>query len=602
MPEQRVKNFDKIRADGAFDVIVVGGGINGIGVYRELALQGLRVLLVERNDFCSGCSAAPSRMIHGGLRYLENGEFSLVRESLRERDALLANAPHLVHPLPTTIPIRSVFSGLLNGAAAFLGLSERPASRGALAIKTGLALYDWTTRKRRMLPRHSFRNAKTTFIRWPKLDPKLRYSATYYDAWISHPERLGIELLLDMRRLAPDSVAVNQAEITPRGATFEITDKLTSQSLAVSARAIVNATGAWLDAAILQLSGADRSPKPLVEGTKGSHLILDNKRLEAALGGHMIFFENDDGRVCVMFPYLGRVLVGSTDIRVKTVERVRCEPEETRYILDAARSVFPTIPVAEADVVFRYSGIRPLPRSDHAFTGRISRGHSVERLAGEPPQFCMVGGKWTTFRAFAEQTTDAVLAELGHARLCDTLDLPIGGGASFPREAASLTSDLVAEFDATPPRALYMTNLYGTRAREVLRFCLRRADDTPLAAGVETTAAEIAFLARDEFVNSISDLVLRRTSLAIRGDVTMPILERIADVMTTERHWDKERRAAEIEAVVAELASYHGVSREALERRTPTGAQDEGQRQSPHEQDVHQGQVPRRGAGSRRLQ
>src|SRR6478735_4128066 len=135
MPEQRDTNLDFIRRDGAFDVIVVGGGINGIGVYRELALQGLRVLLIERNDFCSGCSAAPSRMIHGGLRYLENGEFDLVWESLRERDALLLNAPHMVRALPTTIPINSVFSGLLNGAAGFLGMTSRPASRGALPIK-----------------------------------------------------------------------------------------------------------------------------------------------------------------------------------------------------------------------------------------------------------------------------------------------------------------------------------------------------------------------------------------------------------------------------------------------------------------------------------
>ncbi|TIW51111.1 MAG: FAD-dependent oxidoreductase, partial [Mesorhizobium sp.] len=128
MPDQRSLILDKIRQNGAFDVVVVGGGINGIGVFRELALQGLKVLLVERNDFCSGCSAAPSRMIHGGLRYLENGEFGLVQESLRERDALLANAPHMVRPLPTVIPIRTVFSGLMNGAAGLLGLSEAPSS------------------------------------------------------------------------------------------------------------------------------------------------------------------------------------------------------------------------------------------------------------------------------------------------------------------------------------------------------------------------------------------------------------------------------------------------------------------------------------------
>ena len=126
MPRARQEKLDRIAADGAFDVVVIGGGINGIGVFRELALQGLRVLLVERWDFCSGCSAAPSRMIHGGLRYLENGELSLVRESLRERDALLVNAPHLVRPLPTTVPIAAVASGVLNAAARFLGKGGKP--------------------------------------------------------------------------------------------------------------------------------------------------------------------------------------------------------------------------------------------------------------------------------------------------------------------------------------------------------------------------------------------------------------------------------------------------------------------------------------------
>ena len=195
MSAQRHNSFQRISDNGAFDVIVIGGGINGLGVYRELALQGLRVLLVERNDFCSGCSAAPSRMIHGGLRYLENGEFDLVRESLAERDALLRNAPHMVRPLPTTIPITSLFSGLFNAATSFFGGSGKPSNRGALPIKAGLSLYDLVTRKRRILPKHKFRSARSTWRHWPNLTRKLLFSATYYDAWISHPERLGLELI-----------------------------------------------------------------------------------------------------------------------------------------------------------------------------------------------------------------------------------------------------------------------------------------------------------------------------------------------------------------------------------------------------------------------
>jgi glycerol-3-phosphate dehydrogenase len=568
MPEQRDKSLDQIRRDGAFDVAVVGGGINGIGVFRELALQGLRVLLVERRDFCSGCSAAPSRMIHGGLRYLENGEFDLVRESLRERDALLANAPHMVRPLPTTIPIYSIFSGLLNAAAGFLGLSSRPARRGALPIKIGLSLYDWTATSHRVLPKHRFLSRRETLRRWPELTPRVRFSATYFDAWISYPERLGVESLADTSRLAPGSVALNYTEISASGDGFIVKDGLTGESLPVSATAVVNATGAWLDEAIAQLAGGSPATARFVSGTKGSHLILESKPLYEALSGHMLFFENSDGRVCIVFPYLGKVLAGATDIRVETADRVRCEPEERDYILDALRLVFPGIGLSDRDVVFSYSGIRPLPRSDQAFTGRISRGHFVHRLDGPVPQFCMVGGKWTTFRAFAEQTADVVLKELRRPRVFDTLGLAIGGGAGFPKDGGDLERELCRCHGIDKERAAHLVDLYGTRAEEVLAFCRGRAGDEPLELGCSTTTAEIIFLIRNEFVAGLADILLRRTPLAIRGEVSATLIQRVADIAAAELGWTEQRARQEAEALMDELEQYHGVSRETLEQRS----------------------------------
>jgi glycerol-3-phosphate dehydrogenase len=264
----RDERFEALRADGAFDVIVVGGGINGTGVFRELALQGLRVLLVERVDFCSGCSAAPSRMIHGGLRYLENGEFALVRESLRERNALLRNAPHLVKPLATVVPITSVFSGLLNAAASFFRLSSRPARRGAVPVRIGLTIYDWVNGRKRILPRYRFLGARAAFRRWPKLTPLMRFAAVYHDAWISYPERLGIELVLDTGRSAPDSIALNYAEIAVDGSGFVVTDSETGVRYPVTAKTVVNATGAWLDESLAELVATDAVPDQLVAGTR----------------------------------------------------------------------------------------------------------------------------------------------------------------------------------------------------------------------------------------------------------------------------------------------------------------------------------------------
>ena len=427
----------ELKANPRVQALVVGGGINGISAFRELALQGVDVLLVDRGDFCGACSSAPSRMIHGGLRYLENGEIGLVRESLRERDALLRNAPHFVRPLPTTVPIQHVFSGLLNGAFGVLGLRSAPAERGALAVKIGLALYDRLARDRRTMPRHVFRGRAETARLWPDLPPSVRFSATYHDAWISYPERLGIELVRDGLEAHPRALAINHLAVTGRdGDRILLTDALTGAGLAVTADVILNATGAWVDETNAALAADGAAPEPLVGGTKGSHLILDHPELLRALNGHMIYFENVDGRVCILFPYLGRVLLGSTDIRVERPGEVRCEDEEVDYILKSLSYVFPGIPVAAEQIVYRYSGVRPLPRSDASFTGRISRDHFVEEIAGTPPTLCLVGGKWTTFRAFGAQAADRALAILGVPRVAGTEDLRIGGGVGFPTDEA----------------------------------------------------------------------------------------------------------------------------------------------------------------------
>lgn len=551
MPEARQQKIREIARSGAFDVIVVGGGINGIGVFHDLAHQGLRVLLVELNDFCSGCSAAPSRMIHGGLRYLENGEISLVRESLVERDRLLRNAPHLVRPLPTTVPIERFASGLGNAAFSFFGFTGRPRPRGALPIKLGLMLYDAITRKGRMLPRHSFRGRATTRAAFPALRPSLRFSATYHDAWISHPERLGVELIGDAGARNSGALALNYARLTHAEAGLTLTDTETGQSLPVSARVIVNATGAWIDESAAML-GAELKDR-LVSGTKGSHLILDNPALMAALDGHMIYYEHEDGRVCIVFPYLGRVLAGSTDLRVDNAGRTACSPDERDYILGALQGLFPGIPVTPEQIVYAYAGIRPLPVSDADFTGRISRGHAVRRLHGALPQIGMVGGKWTTYRAFAEETVDLVLSDLGLARKVSTRDLPIGGGEGYSYD---LAADLQAS-GLSPERAAHLVGLYGSQAATVAAFC---GTDDPRLPGVAMTAGEVRWAVRNEQALHLADVLQRRSPLAICGLLTLPLLTAVAKVMAEDCGWTDDQTQTEITRFLGDLATWHGVT------------------------------------------
>ncbi len=552
MPDVRQERINRVAADGAFDVIVVGAGINGIGVFHDLSLQGLRVLLVEMNDFCSGCSAAPSRMIHGGLRYLENGEISLVRESLTERDRLLRNAPHLVRPLPTTIPIDRVFSGLANAAFAFLGFTGRPRPRGAVAIKLGLTLYDAITGRNRMLPRHRFRRAAQTQTTWPELRKDVRFSATYHDAWISHPERLGMELISDAVRYNPEVVALNYARLGGTENGFVLTVAENGRQLAVSAKVIVHATGAWIDQSVASLGAG--SNERLVSGTKGSHLILDNPALMAALDGHMIYFEHSDGRVCIVFPYLGRVLAGSTDLRVNEAGRTACTDAERDYILGAVQSLFPAIPVTKSQIIYSYAGIRPLPVSDADFTGKISRGHSVRRLRGDTPQIGMIGGKWTTYRAFAEETVDLVLADLGVPRRANTRNLQIGGGAGF---SLHLVDDLIAQHGLSAARAAHLADLYGSHAARVAAFCAAR-DDRRLP-GAAMTEGEVVWFVQNEQALHLADVLQRRSPLAICGALSVELVAATARVMAQERNWTEQQTNSEIAAFLSDLETYHGV-------------------------------------------
>jgi glycerol-3-phosphate dehydrogenase len=183
----------------------------------------------------------------------------------------------------------------------------------------------------------------------------------------------------------------------------------------------------------------------MMGGTKGSHLIVDNAALFRALDGHMVYYENEDGRICILFPYLGKVLVGSTDIRVDDPDTVRCEDDERRYILQSLASVFPSISIADHEIVFQFSGVRPLPASKDSFTGRIPRDHFCEFVDATdtlPATLCMIGGKWTTFRSFGALAADMALERLGLARKIGTEDLAIGGGRAFPNNPAQWITGL----------------------------------------------------------------------------------------------------------------------------------------------------------------
>ncbi|MFO1141424.1 MAG: glycerol-3-phosphate dehydrogenase/oxidase [Amaricoccus sp.] len=515
----------------AFDVVIVGGGINGCGTFRDLCAQGVKCLLLERDDFTAGASSASSRLMHGGLKYLETGEFRLVKESLTERNMLLATAPHMVRPLPCIVPVRSWGGGILGSVARFLRLPGRLKDRGFLITALGLTLYDIYAGAWRAMPRHRMLTRAALRKEMPDLDPGIVGAGLYYEGQIAYAERLALELVLDGEALEPRSRGLNHVELlTPEGDAIVYREGGATRR--ARARVVINAAGAWIDAVNARLG----VPTTLIGGSKGSHLVVDNPALHAALRGRMVYFGTADGRVNLVYPMLGRVLVGSTDIPVADPDAVECDETEVAYLRGAVAQVFPGIPVTEDQIVYRFCGVRPLPRADAADIGSVSRDHSIAAVAlpgTAVPVFCLIGGKWTTFRAFSEQAADRALAELGMARRASTVGMPIGGGRDFPREPAAraaMTAHMARAAGIDPARADTLLARYGTRARA---YCDSRAGkgESMLASLPDYAREELAYVARTERARSLDDLLRRRTAIELCGQANASLREELEELI-----------------------------------------------------------------------
>lgn len=568
-------------------VLVVGGGINGVGTFRDLALQGVDVALVERGDYCQGASGASSHMIHGGIRYLENGEFRLVRESVVERNRLLRIAPHYVKPLQTTIPIFSTFSGVLAAPLRFLTHKQqgRPKERGAFLIKLGLSLYDSFSRDGGAVPRHQFRGRKRALAELPELRHDVKYTATYFDASVHNPERLTLDVLQDGEKAgaapagnssgssarASNYVSLISMSGTPntgtgRGGTVRLRDELTGEEFDFTADVIVNTTGAWVDLT----NGAMGTATSFMGGTKGSHIVLDHPGLLAACRGREIFFEHTDGRIVLIYPMGDRVLVGTTDVDADMSQDAVCTDAEIDYFFELIGHVFPDIAVSRDQIVYTFSGVRPLPRHDATQPGFVSRDYRIERRAPEAGGsgavvLSLVGGKWTTFRALAEHLANDVLAELGMARRASTAQLPIGGGADFPGDEAGVQRWIKAHMGAgrDADRTGVLLTRYGTRAADVMAY-LDAGPDRLLHSTRELSVRELEFMAAREQVGHLVDVLIRRTSLAFRGLVTGELLNEVADILARSLGWDAAQRSAEIAHAQDVLRRLHRVETPSL--------------------------------------
>ena len=411
------------------------------------------------------------------------------------------------------------------------------------------------------MPRHKFTSRAKSLAQRPSLRPDVVRTATYYDAWISYPERLCLELLMDGESACAEAVALNYASLQGvSGDTVSLRDELSGDPIDVKPQVIVNATGAWIDFTNRSLGYETQ----MIGGTKGAHLVLDNRALYEALQGEMIYYETPDGRVAVALPWLGRVLIGSTDIRVDNPDDVRVTEEEIDYILESIHGVLPGIDVNRSQVLSYFTGVRPMKYSGGA-TVQVSRDHKCSVIeptnAVAVPVYSMIGGKWTTFRAFAEQVTDQLIERLGRTRREETRRAAIGGGRDYPEDEPAKQQWIarLAERTILPQdRLATLLTRYGTRAEPVAAF-LADGPDEPLRHHDDYSRREIEFIVRHEGVMHPDDLVLRRTAIALLGELTGELLDEVIAIIAEVHGWTTEQAGAERVRTVEILQDKFGV-------------------------------------------
>lgn len=546
-------------------ILIVGGGINGIGLFRDLSLQGVPAVLVDKNDFASGTSAAPSRLIHGGLRYLETGEFALVRESVIERNHLVRNAHHLVKPLPVWVPAFSWFGGLLSAGLRFLKLKKTPGAKGIAVVKLGLVFFDRFGRTTSAMPGHRIVSRGELRTRMPGLSERIKAVAEYYDARLTHPERLALELIKDAERDCPASVAVPYMALA--GSDNEqvvLRDAVSGEEIALRPRLVINCAGPWADEAnrILGIEGR------LIGGTRGSHIVLHRPDIARQLADGMLYFETRDFRACLVYALdPEHILLGTTDIRASDPDTARCSDEEIDYLFDVLEQVMPGAAARREEIIFTYAGVRPLPYSGEGATGAISRDHFLKDFEPEGnrrfPVSTLVGGKWTTYRVCAEQIADTVLARLGAGRRHSTLDVPIGGSAGLENDAQkrlSFVRGLMTRHGLDQAVSTALVERYGSQAEDVARHVVADGGKTVDEASLYH-AGEIRWIVTEERVTHLSDIVLRRTLMPFENAITRASLDAIAHIAADALGWDRQRRETEIAATLATLDARYRVER-----------------------------------------
>lgn len=517
----------------SFDVCVIGGGATGAGCALDSQLRGLNTALIEAGDFASATSSASTKMVHGGVRYLEEAfrrldpaEYKVVKRALHERIHMLKNAPFLSRAKEFITPCYSRFD--------------------LAYYETGLKLYDWISGSASLAPSH-FVSREETLRRLPKLNSQGLAGAVVYTDGQFDDARYNITLVRSFA--AAGGVPLNYARVTAfekrvdgKLAAVIVQDRLSGQSFVIRAPAFVNATGPFADCI---RSMANPFLKPRMRLSKGVHILLPLDVLSS--DDAMLIPKTDDGRVLFAIPWMGRVLVGTTEQEVAAGEELLLTRAEVEYLLRHLNR-YVASPVKASQVVGGFAGVRPLLSAGGSLdTKKLARDHEVE-LDSQSGLVSILGGKWTTYRAMAQDTIDVVQKILGgNPTPCSTLNHPLVGSDGY---SVDYWKTPMTKFGMPEPSARHLAEKYGTRAAQLLTLIAEDAGlGEPLVKGLAPLRAEVAFAARFEMAMTIEDVLARRTGLQFYGwSEAIAAAPATADVLARELRWpeaDRDRALTE---------------------------------------------------------
>lgn len=533
--------------DQHFDILIIGGGITGAGAARDAVYRGLKVALIEMNDLAFGTSSRSSKLVHGGLRYLESYEFSLVFEAVSERRTLMNIAPHLVNPLGFLFP---VYKG---------------SRRSSFTISLGMWVYDGLSLFRSPKIHRSLSKKDVQKEEPALLYTKLKSTPLYYDC-STDDARLTLETALDAKKhgatIATYTKVVGMVTENGRITGVRVQDQFSGEEKEIKANSVINATGPWSD----RTRTLEKEGKLKLRPTKGVHIVFDKERLP--INNAVVCFHPIDGRVLFAIPWGDRTYVGTTDTDfIEDLGEVAATKEDVQYLLEVSNQYFPKVDLKEEDVIATWAGVRPLLSNEDAEDeSKVSREHVI--FVEEDGLVTIAGGKLTTYRRMATEVVDKSIDWL---RLTDKLPslkknrkdtaveaLPGGVGWPDNDDFEAVAAQLLAktELEISMETAVLLVNSYGMCAFDILKIMEENPElIAPLNDGRPEVLAQVYYAVKDELAERISDVLIRRTQIFYRDfNQGLDCVQRVGDMMAELLNWSAETKQKAIEEYQSDVA------------------------------------------------